>query len=221
MRRLGSPSWRLSVHAESSAIGFALFLRDCLDLPIPPSPDAPPRDERIARRVAQLPETARQEAGPQWLVWWRRLVETEFRVHAPIPFDVDPNALARERIGERQKVYDPPTFDALTASPALRTAALAVFDGPPGPTPFAEADRHRGAGRQFAWELTRDVAEALVLEHGVSPDRIDAAVLLIDVPGLWHHIPRPGAAVCTSGTAADPAAAESLLRAVFTSGLEA
>jgi hypothetical protein len=55
----------------------------------------------------------------------------------------------------------------------------------------------------------------------MSPDRLDASVLVIDVPGRWSHIPRPGAAVCTTDVAADPRAAQRLLRAVFTSGLEA
>lgn len=220
MHRLGTPSWRLSVHADSSSIRFALLVRDCLDLPVPPAPDAPPRDERVPRREAGLPNGAREEAGPQWLAWWRRLVEAEFRAHAPIPADAEPDVLARQRIAERRSVYDPPTFDALSASPALHRAALAVFESAPEPTSSTNAPQHQGR-KQFTWDLTRDVATALAEEHDVSPDRLDTAVLLIDVPGFWYHIPRPGAAVCTIGVADDPSAAEGLLRAVFTSSLEA
>ena len=221
MHRLGPPSWRLSVHTDSSPVRFALFLRDRFDLPVPPSPDAPPRDERVARDEAGLAESERREAGPQWLTWWRRLVETEFRVHAPIPAGIEPSTLARRRIAERQSVYDPPAFEALRASPVLRSAALALFDGARGPaTSSTDAPQHRGGGKGFPWNLTRDVATTLATEHGVSPDRLDAAVLLIDVPGFWYHIPRPGTAVCTTSVAADPAAAESLLRAVFISNLE-
>ncbi|WP_034262761.1 hypothetical protein [Actinospica robiniae] len=222
MQRLGTPSWRLSVHADSSSVRFALYLRDRFDLPVPPSPDAPPRDERVSRDEAGLPDADRREAGPQWLAWWRRLVDAEFRVHAPIPPDVEPSTLARERIAERQSVYDPPSFEALRASPVLRAAALALFDAEHGPaTSSAAVPRHRDGPEGFAWNLTRDVATALAAEHGVSPDRLDAAVLLIDVPGHWYHIPRPGTAVCTTGVATDPSAAESLLRAVFTSNLGA
>ncbi|NUS15340.1 MAG: hypothetical protein HOY69_28775 [Streptomyces sp.] len=53
----------------------------------------------------------------------------------------------------------------------------------------------------------------------MSPERLDASLLLIDVPGHWHHITRPGAAVCSATLTSDPPAAESMLRAVFASAL--
>jgi hypothetical protein len=54
----------------------------------------------------------------------------------------------------------------------------------------------------------------------VSPDRLNASLLLIDVPGPWYHIPRPGAAVCSSDFGTD-LHAETVIRAVFLSGLDA
>jgi len=213
MHRAGSPSWRLSVNDSPQTTSFALFVREALDLPVPPSPDTPPRrSSGKAYREVGLSAAERQQAGEQWLAWWRRLMKVDFRTHAPMPTEGDVHALIRARVAEREQVFDPPTFSALSDSPALQTAAVAVFE---------DFTRHSSRGRRgFDATLTRDVADALIAELNLSPDRLDASVLTIDVPGHWYRIPGPGTAICSLDLAADPQAAEKLLRAVFVSGLE-
>lgn len=223
MRHLGSPSWRLRVNDSADIIDAALLVRECLDLPVPPSPCTPPRrGGRVPHREAVLPDSAREDAGRQWLSWWRRLVDVTLLPDTPAPLGEDPRTRAHRRIAARQRVFDPPLFEALSAGPALRTAVLAVIDdaGEWQRTAGVAGRRGRGESR-LDWALTRDVAAALAAEHGVSPDRLDASLLLIDVPGRWYHVTRPGAAVCSVTTATDPSTANSLLRAVFTSGLHA
>ncbi|HEX4787476.1 MAG TPA: hypothetical protein VH372_03375 [Actinospica sp.] len=220
MQRLGSPSWRLSVTANPHTIAVALFVRESLDLPVPPSPYTPPRcGERIPHREVDFSDAARQEAGRQWLAWWCQLVDVEFLLHPPIPPAGDEHALARRQLAELQRVFDPPAFEALSASPALRTAVLATFDDARGHGSAPEARQRRHVEARFDRQLTRDLVAALIAEHGVSPDRLNASLLLIDAPVHWHHITRPGAAICSTAITTDPSAAESLLRAVFTSGL--
>lgn len=213
MHRAGSPSWRLSVNDSPQTTSFALFVREALDLPVPPSPDTPPRrGSGKAYCEVDLSAAERQLAGEQWLAWWRRLVEVDFRTHAPMPTEGDAHALIRARVAEREQVFDPPTFAALSDSPALRTAAIAAFK---------DFTRQSPRGRRgFDATLTRDVADALIAELDISPDRLDASVLTIDVPGNWYRIPRPGTAICSLDLATDAQAAQRLLRAVFVSGLE-
>ena len=187
---------------------------------MPPSPDTPPRRSAgKAHSEVNLSAPERQEAGEQWLAWWCRLVDVDFRTHAPMPTEGDMPALIRARMAEQDGVFDPPTFSALSDSPALQTAALAAYED------FNRQDDTRDhlnphVNRGFDAALTRDVADALIAELGISPDRLDASVLTIDVPGRWFHIPGPGTAVCSLELATDTQAAERLLRTVFASGLE-
>ena len=220
MHRAGSSSWRLSVNDSPQTTSFALFVREALDLPVPPSPDTPPRrGAGKAHREVNLSAAERQEAGEQWLAWWCRLVDVDFRTHAPMPTEGDIHALIRARMAERQRVFDPPTFSALSDSPALQTVALAAFEDFNRQNGTRERRNPRGQ-RGFDATLTRDVADALIAELSISPDRLDASVLTIDVPGHWFHIAGPGTAICSLDLASDAQAAESLLRAVFVSGLE-
>lgn len=219
MQRVGSPSWRLSVNESPQTISVALFVREALDLPVPSSPDTPPR--RVAGkayREVDLSAAERQEAGEQWLAWWRELVDVEFLLHEAIPPDSDMPTLARDRMEHRQRVFDPPTFAALSESPALRTAVLTTFE--------EELARRKEAGpgargeRGFDWALIRDVADTLIAEYAINPDRLDASLLMIDVPGRWYRIPRPGTAVCSVELTTDAHAAKGVLREAFISGLE-
>lgn len=221
MERVGSPSWRLSVNDSPQSISVALSVREALDLPVPASPDTPPR--RVAGKVHRevgLSDAERREAGEQWLAWWRRLVDVEFRTHRPMPMPTegDIHTLVRGRMAERQQVFDPPTFAALSESPALRTAVLAIFEKEFVRRATDERRYVRGQ-RGFDWALTRDVTDELIAEFAVSPDRLDASVMIIDVPGHWYRIPRPGTAVCSLELTADAQASKRLLREVFVSGL--
>lgn len=219
MHRAGSPSWRLSVNDSPQTTSFALFVREALDLPVPPSPDTPPRrGSGKAYCEVDLSAAERQLAGEQWLAWWRRLVEVDFRTHAPMPTEGDVHALIRARVAEREQVFDPPTFAALSESPALRTAVLAIFEKEFVRRATDERRYVRGQ-RGFDWALTRDVTDELIAEFAVSPDRLDASVMIIDVPGHWYRIPRPGTAVCSLELTADAQASKRLLREVFVSGL--
>jgi hypothetical protein len=208
------------VNDSPQTTSFALFVREALDLPVPPSPDTPPRrNAGKAHREVDLSASERQEAGEQWLAWWRRLVDVDFRTHAPMPTEGDIPALIRARVTERETVFDPPAFSALSDSPALQTAVVAAFED------FRQSNSsdkrvHTRGQRGFDATLPRDVAEALIAELNISPDRLDASVLTIDVPGHWSHIPGPGTAICSLDLATDPEAAKRLLRAVFASGLE-
>lgn len=221
MQRSGSPSWRLSVNDSPQAISFALFVREALDLPVPSSPDTPPL--RVAGKShleVGLSAAGRREAGEQWPAWWRRLVDVEFRTHKPMPPDGDMPTLMRERMADRQRVFDPPAFPELSDSPALQTAVLATFGEEFARRRAAGKGEQRRGERGFDWALIRDVADALLAEYAISPDRLDASVLMIDVPGHWYRIPQPGNAICSFELAADASAARSLIRAAFVSGLE-
>jgi hypothetical protein len=162
-----------------------------------------------------LTDAARIEAGEQWLGWWRRLIAYE---SAPGPSGVTDEeivAQGRRRIAEYRRVMDPPDFESMADLPALRTAVVATCRATSG---WLSATR-RSAGIDHA--MVRDVAEEVIAEHGVSPDRVDATVHVLDVTGAWSYLARPGQVFCSLGVANDPVAGRALLREAFVSGLDA
>jgi hypothetical protein len=219
MRVKGSASWRLSLDNPQS-LDIALFVRDSVGLVAPPSPEVPPLLAlRTSDHTAVLTDAARIEAGGQWLGWWRRLIAFEISPRPSPGSDEEWVAQSRRSLDEYQRVMDPPDFDSMADLPALRTAAATTFNAATG---WLSATR-RPATRPPLLDQTllRDVVQEVIAAHGVSPDRLDAAVLVLDVAGAWQYLARPGAVFCSTSTFNDPVAVRSLLREAFVSGLDA
>lgn len=69
------------------------------------------------------------------------------------------------------------------------------------------------------WAVTRGVAEDVIFDRGVDPDRVRATVLLVDVEddaGTWWREVAPGAVLCSFDAALHPTTARAMLRHAFT-----
>ena len=216
MRLDGAPSWRLSLD-NPQGLHIALFVRDAVGLVTPPSHGVPPMlAAEIPDHTAALADTGRAEAGGQWLAWWHRLVTHEIAPHYSPAVDED---AWRRRAAEYQRVVDPPDFESLAGLPALRTAVVATFGAA---REWSNALKRRVAGSPpFEHSLVRDVAQEIITERGVSPDELDAAVMVLDVAGAWSYLAGPGAMCCSATTLGDPATARALFREAFVSALDA
>jgi hypothetical protein len=218
MQLAGSRSWRIDV-SDSQLLDHAMFVRDVVRLPVPPSPEVPPPTGiATSDRTDVLSDADRPRAGQQWLWWWRRLVAYELTQRSLRDPGEDIRTRMQRRLVEHQRTFDPPAFDTLQRWPELRAATTATVDD--------ARERQRTVNRparahkeHFDWTLNRDVAEAVITDYGVRPDQINALVLMIDAPTAWFHLPSPGVVICSTGLTTDHPAARAMLRQTVVSGL--
>jgi hypothetical protein len=213
VRRSGSSSWSLSVSDEAS-LDLALYVRDALRLDTrdPLSPpglvDSPPD------RSDLLDGSEPGDVSQQWAAWWRTALafETRWRRRAPGP---DLESWVRERGEDRARtVGDSPDFAALTESPALQRAVVALHE-----EARRRPDRGAGAEAGAPYDLVRSTAEETIARHGVSPDRVNGIVFVVSVDGLWWRLVEPGVVVCSAACLQNTRTTAQLLREVFESGL--
>ena len=114
--------------------------------------------------------------------------------------------------------FDPPGFASLASMPELRVVARATFAADGRPLLRREPAARVPPGA-FDYQAVRAAAESAIAEFGVDPGEIDGTVHVLDVRGAWSYLAAPGYALCSAQAAADPAAAASLLWAVFASRL--
>ncbi len=212
MQLAGSPSWRLSLD-NPQTLDIALFVRDSVGLVAPPRPEVPPAfAARVSDHTAVLTDPARIQAGEQWLEWWGRLIAYEI---TPRP---DPGADMRQRLTDYQRVMDPPDFDSLADLPALRTAVTTIFSAAAG---WLSVTRRQATDRlHLDHALVRDVVADVIAEHGVRPDQLDAAIIVLEVAGAWSHLAGPGAMFCSANTFSDPVSARAVLREALVTSLD-
>jgi hypothetical protein len=158
----------------------ALYVRDALRLDTSGYPLAPPPLASSPRDHSRLLDGQPQaKVAQQWLHGGGPHSPSMPRWRRTQPGPCRPGCAREEE--RARTVGQPPDFAALAGRPALQRAAIALHD---------EARRWpRGADRQVEaganYELTRTVAEETIARHGVSPDRVNGIVLVLDVGGPW------------------------------------
>jgi len=217
MQLAGRPSWRFEEN-DAGDLHLALFVRDAAALEVPPAADIPPplsvaTDHRLAPPSAA--------AAAQWATWWRGLIRFEAGEAVPSrrlgPAD-DVSAWLEAMRERHVAAFDPPGFASLASMPELRVVARATFAADGRPLLRREPAARVPPGA-FDYQAVRAAAESAIAEFGVDPGLIDGTVHVLDVRGAWSYLAAPGYALCSAQAAADPAAAASLLRAVFASRL--
>lgn len=220
MRRLGSPSWSLSV-SDEPALDLALYVRDALRLDTSTDPLAPPPlINRPPDRSNLLDSTDFDVDGvvEEWAAWWRTALAFEARWRRRTPGG-DFESWVRERAEDRAPtVGEPPDFAALSGSPALRQTVVALHEE--SKRWSASSDRVEVEGRA-PYDLVRSTAEETISRHGVPPDQVNGIVFVVNVDGAWWRLAEPGVVVSSASDVRDHVTAESLLREVFESGLDA
>jgi hypothetical protein len=223
MHRLGSRSWQFG-HGDMGYLHTALFVRDAVRLPVPPSAGVPPRlTGDVPDCGGVLPPGERDEAARQWAAWWHRLVGQAVREArqrtAPLPAGTAPDdfeAVIRHRFAGRHDVFDPPDFGSLAGTPGLRSAATAALELS---RRWSQSQPDRTGGPEmFAMQLVRDAAQSTAAELGVPVGELSGYAHVLDVQGVWSYLAGPGCALCSVAAARDPVAASRLLGDVFSRG---
>jgi len=148
--------------------------------------------------------------------WWQRILDREFFERQGQRGD--PRDRARRAITEHQAVADPPEFTALLGWPALRAAAQISVEY------FRQWESLRrtaiGSGSPESllnWSLMKQVAEDVAFDRHVSPDAVQARIVLLSVQGTWWRRQSPGVVLCSPDAAADPVMSQALMRDAFDS----
>lgn len=217
MRRAGSNSWRLSTSNDQAA-DFCLYVRDAFGLD-PRGPDIPPPLTGGVPPIELDNMTAdRRDLALAWHMWWRRLV----RVVGAAQLGRGLGSLSRDDYRQvhfeaRQSVWDPlEGFNSLSEYPVLRSAVRQCW--PQG----YEWSKTHGSSRSSTKRsspIPKMVAERVIEERHVSPERVKAAVIVLDVKGKWFHLAAPGILLCSDEFLFDDAQFAQELKTTFESGL--
>lgn len=215
MRQIGSESWRFGEETAQIPHGL-LFVRDALGLDVEGAADIPPRLAGDVPNLGHLlAPRLHLEAAAQWPSWWRAVVQQEVAMH-----------LGQGDIEGRQRrttmrVVDPPEWSSLDDQPALQAAARATFEQ--GCQWFDSKRRplqppQHQAGL-FEWRATKDIAERVAAELGVSVGLITGFVMVFLVEGVWWELTSSGVAFCSLTATQHSEIAEIIQRSVFASGV--
>jgi hypothetical protein len=115
----------------------------------------------------------------------------------------------------RTSVFDPfEGFQSLEESPLLRDAAMRTWkQGVEWSTQYQSRSLRRGS------PLQKIVAESVIREKKVAPERVKASVLLLSVEGKWSYFPEPGLLLCSEETYEDEDLYAIELQKAFEAGL--
>ena len=221
MQRSRSASWRFR-QADSQLLHVALFTREAAGLRVEPSRNIPPRlTWAVARHSAVLDADERAIAATQWAEWWGRLLayvdddakwSEEERGH---------EVMERLRLmTERQAhIFDPPEFQSLASTPALRKAVITTFDEGLERFNLSKSNMHAStAAESLDWDVVRNAAESVAAERGIPPGDLRAVIHILDVEGSWSYLVAPGCALCSASLATDRNATAIVVHDVFASG---
>ena len=241
-----SGSWRIGV-GGGQAVHAVLYIRDACGLS-PAGIDIPPPLAGPVENVdLGLSPSDQTEASDAWLEWWRRLVRVEGAAELGDTLGTSSKDEYRKaRTPEHRSVFDPPGFESLASCVPLQQAArrtsqqaLAWWDrnrrrglqGEGVPTTFETLEHvsHRvrgvndpadsGDGTLPSWTSYKAVAEAVIDEYQVSPNRVKAGVIILGVTGTWSCIPEPGVLLCSEEAFADNYLFTAELKKAFETGL--
>jgi hypothetical protein len=195
-----------------------LFIRDAWGLQ-PSGADVPPALVGGLPQIGpELSEADRTEMSAAWLDWWRRFIHVEGATERGAFARVADLSVgqARQRAAVLA-VFDPPEFATLADNLPLQKAARQVCN-----QALQWRTEHRAIAldRKSAWLAQKAVAESVIEEYQVSPSRVSAGVIVLDVCGQWSSIPEPGILLCSSEFFADHEVFLPALKRTFETGLQ-
>jgi hypothetical protein len=194
-----------------------LFIRDAWGLQPSGADVPPPLVGGLPRIEPELSADQRAEMSAAWLDWWRRFIHVEGATErGEFARGVDGEAVRSRQRAAVFAVFDPPEFATLAGSPPLQRAARQVCN-----QALQWRTEHRAVApdRRSAWLAQKSVAESVIEEYQVSPGRVCAGVLVLDVEGPWSNIPEPGILLCSSEFFADHDVFLPALKRTFETGL--
>jgi hypothetical protein len=195
-----------------------LYVRDAFGLE-PVGADVPPSlDGVIQVNELNTDLSDRRDLSLAWLTWWRRLIDVTVATQSGDGRGaMQRDELRRAHVSARQSVFDPfEDFESLKDFPSLRSAAQQTWRQGVDWT-----DAHVAKVLRPGSSIPKNVAELVIQEHHVSPERVRAAVLVLAVEGRWSHITNPGILLCSQEAFFDDALFATELKKTFESGLHA
>ena len=216
MRVSGSSSWRLALNSAQST-HIALYVREASQL-TPTGTDVPPRLlGEVQVLELSLSPGDQSEISQDWLRWWRRLVHIEGQIQLGRNFGALRSEDLINTLGSaRNSVFDPfEGFQSLKETPLLRDVAMKTWR-----QGVEWCHLHQLGQIRHAPEFPKSVADSVIRDKQVSPERVRAAVLLFGVIGKWSTLSEPGVLLCAEETYADESLFATELRLAFESGSE-
>ena len=217
MRRAGTESWRLSISKGDQSLHVALYLRDAYHISTPEA-DVPPALLGLVERVETgLDPSDVLELTTSWLWWWRRIVQFESRRGLGDRFGASGNEdFVQAMALAHQSVFDPlEAFASLSEHPLLQEAAVQTWQH------ANEWTRLRSRQEERRGSLVpKNVAEAVIAEHAVSPGSVRGAAIILSVTGSWSRIVEPGVVLCSEAVYLDDSQFAAVLKDTFESGLK-
>lgn len=175
----------------------ALYIRDTLDLIVPTGPDVPPPLLGRVPNQSMSMRLDRQEAGSEWLTWWRAVVQRQIRAHS-----TENHAAELHGSDPRQDWPQGRLGDAIAL---LYEEACLWAEGP-------RRAAHPPLGEfAFPWKLVQEVAET---QGGLQ--RSPGLALVLSVRGVWWTPIQPQTVLCSRAAADDVVQCRELLKYALT-----
>ena len=209
MHTANAKSWELRSEVPDEP-HIALFVRDALQLQIPPtsSKPLPPLEGEIPDLRLLVTEAEREQLALAYPDWW----ESSFQGAALLTAHRggnDPAAFHRELEAASARFYEP-----LTSHVELRQQAAAWLAEHRKPHSRRPPD-----SRRRDWEIARDAVEAAATDLGVAPGELRANTSLLLVQGIWYATPAPGSLLYSPAVSDDAHLFGDVLRDAFASSL--
>jgi hypothetical protein len=207
-------SWTVTSALASQTLHATLFVRDAFHLKPDDEPIIPPRLNGdvpdLSRLVSSLDV---REAAIAWTPWFDRALD--FECQLLLEPALTPPSIDAARAG----FFDPPEFLSMWAWPALQSVARAAHRealrwGKVHSSLSKDALRHAhrdSVVASVAWETCASL-------H-VSPARLRASVLVLDVEGVWSAYPEPGLLLCSTNVIRKESLLKEALREAFIQNL--
>jgi hypothetical protein len=199
------------------AAHIVLFVRDACRL-TPSGPDVPPPLLGVVPVMElNLSPAEHSEVSQAWLGWWRRFISVQGQIQLGHNFGASRSGDWIRELGDKSSsVFDPfEGFASLEDSPLLRDAAVKAWRQG---AEWFEMYKSRRIRHGSLLPLT--VAESVIRDKQVSPERVRAAVLIFGVAGKWSNLLEPGLLLCADETYADESLFATELKRTFESGIE-
>lgn len=202
---------------RGQAAHIILYIRDACQLSVSGLDVPPPLRGDVHLRHLNLSPDEHEETSRAWLEWWHRFILAEGEVQLGHRFGASGDEVRIRSIGEsRTFAFDPGEgFASLADSPLLRGAAMKSWRDGADWFGLQESQRIRHGSM-----IPLTVAESVIRDKQVSPERVRAAVLIFGALGQWSHLFAPGLLLCSDETYVDESLFAAELRRAFESGIE-
>ena len=199
MRTAGSKSWRVSVDHQDQVLHVALCIRDHYQLNIVQD-DVPPRlnwKVPIGKIPVDLQHS--EELPDQWLWWWRQLVRASSLRQLGSDLSGSDEFRDLKDSNETAQYFDPfEDFQSLNSQPQLKHLATESWR-----RAIEWSKPLYQNSRVPTRAAVKEVAESVLAERQVLPERINAGVIILAVNGVWSTIFHPGVLLCSTSTYAN------------------